>query len=497
MLKDTLRKILLRALIWTEKRHTPAVREKLPFWSREIHIPPLLIVSITVLMIFVLLLLETDPTAARILGIIMFLAASVMLFLEYFRKGSKELAGDNDAAMLLGLLAILSVITINIVKLTPWLSPMIVPISGMAVLAALLLNRHTAIILTITASFIFLLINEFRAEYMFFHILGSLVAILAQEKIKHRQDIIYAGLKVSLANIVSVISLTALGYMPAGSLADNLLWSIGNGLVLIMVVLIMLSPLEVFFSRITNIKLLELSDFNQPLLKRLIMEAPGTYHHSLTVASIAEQAGESVNANTLLLRVGAYYHDIGKLVKPEYFIENQIATGNPHDAISASMSGLVVISHIKEGVNLSRKHNLDKPIIDLIEQHHGTSLMYSLYQKSLEQGDKLSEDNFRYPGPMPKTRESAILMLADSCEAASRTLDEATPGKLKNLVEKIINNKFTDGQMADSPLTLSDLNKIAQSMVESLSSIYHARLEYESAEKAPQAKPKNKTNGNE
>jgi len=359
------------------------------------------------------------------------------------------------------------------------------PISGVALLTALLLNRQIAIILAFTMSLVCVLVNDFKFEFMYFHFLGSLSAILAQEQIKHRQDIIYVGIKTAVINIFSIIVITLIGYLKMSDLYMNLLWAVANGALLIAVVLLMLSPLELFFSRITNIKLLELSDFNQPLLKRLVMEAPGTYYHSVTVASIAEHAAESVNANALLVRVGAYYHDIGKLVKPDYFIENQIAAGNnPHDTVSPSMSGLIVISHIKEGVSIAKKYNLDQPIIDLIEQHHGNSLMHLLYQKAVERDEeKPSEDSFRYPGPKPRTRESAILMLADSCEAASRTVEDPNPSKLKNLVEKIINNRFTDGQLSDTPITLSDLNMIAQSIVESLSGIYHMRLEYDTGEK--------------
>jgi putative nucleotidyltransferase with HDIG domain len=475
-------------LLWTEKKQKPAVREKLPFWSREIHFSPSLIVIVSILLIFVMLLLEVGPSVSKILGLIIFLAIGLAGFLIYLKKEAPELVKDNDAMMLLGLIAVISVMVIESIKSIPTVSAFLIPISGMVVLTSLLLGRHIALILALTISFICVLVNEFKFEYMYFHFLSSLAAVLLQENIKHRQDIIHVGLKVALINIVSIAVLTLFTYLETSALSVNLLWAVANGILLIVVVLIMLTPSEVFFSRITNIKLLELADFNQPLLKRLVLEAPGTYHHSLTVASIAEHAGEYVNANTLLIRVGAYYHDIGKLVKPEYFIENQIAVGNPHDSISPSMSGLIVISHIKEGVNLARKYKLDKPIIDLVKQHHGSSLMYLLYQKALEQDKKLSEDNFRYPGPKPKTRESAILMLADSCEAASRTLEEATPSKLKNLVEKIMNNRFTDGQLSDSPLTLSDLNKIAQSIVESLSGIHHARIEYKSVEKLTPAK---------
>ena len=225
-----------------------------------------------------------------------------------------------------------------------------------------------------------------------------------------------------------------------------------------------------------------MADFNQPLLKKLMMAAPGTYHHSLMVASIAEQAAEAIGANTLLSRVGAIYHDIGKLSKPEYFIENQLASDNPHDSIPPSMSGLVVINHVKEGVAFAEKQNLDKPIIDLIKEHHGTSLIYMFYQKALLSIDDTEESRFRYPGPKPRTKESAILMLADACEASLRMLETPSSNRIKETVEKIINNKFTDGQLDEAPITLSDLHVIAGSMITTLTSIHHTRTEYEKSE---------------
>jgi putative nucleotidyltransferase with HDIG domain len=200
------------------------------------------------------------------------------------------------------------------------------------------------------------------------------------------------------------------------------------------------------------------------------------------MASLAEQAAAAITANSLLARVGAYYHDIGKLSKPDYFIENQQSTGNPHDPLTPSMSSLVVTSHVKDGIALAKQFNLDKAILDCIEQHHGTSLIHYFYHRALEQNADIEQDNFRYPGPKPQSKVAAILMIADAAEAASRTIEEPTPGRLQDMVEKVINNKFTDGQFAECPITLQDLSKIAESMVTTLSGIYHARIEYQTPE---------------
>jgi hypothetical protein len=250
----------------------------------------------------------------------------------------------------------------------------------------------------------------------------------------------------------------------------------------VLIILATLPLLEMLFSRTTNIKLVELSDFNSPLLKRLMVEAPGTYHHSLMTASLAEQAATAIGADSLLTRTGAYYHDIGKLKNPEYFIENQNKNENPHDNLSPSMSGLILISHVKDGVALARKYKIDEVIIDFIRQHHGTSLIQYFYYRALENSKDVNEQDFRYPGSKPTSKETAILMIADSIEAISRTIPDKNAGKLKELVEKVINNKFTDGQFSDCPITLKDLVKIADSMTTTLCGIYHARIEYKKAE---------------
>jgi putative nucleotidyltransferase with HDIG domain len=232
---------------------------------------------------------------------------------------------------------------------------------------------------------------------------------------------------------------------------------------------------------LTNFRLLELSDFNHPLLKRMVLEAPGTYHHSLIVSNLSEAAADAIGANTLLTRVGAYYHDIGKLDKPEYFTENQLAGGNVHDDIEPSMSRLVILNHVKEGVELGKKFKLNQAILDFIPQHHGTALMYYFYQKALEEAeepDSIKEENYRYPGPKPQTRETAIVMLADSVEGATRALDEHTPTRIADTVRKVINNKFIDGQLDECNLTLKEIELIAATFTRVLSAMYHGRIKY-------------------
>lgn len=234
----------------------------------------------------------------------------------------------------------------------------------------------------------------------------------------------------------------------------------------------------------TDLSLLELSDASHPLLRRLAQRAPGTYNHSINVASIAESAADAIGANGLLVRVGAYFHDIGKMFKPEYFIENQSAGINQHDSLQPAMSTLVIIAHVKDGADLARNHHLPKPIIDFILQHHGTTLVEYFYREAARRSEEdpnresVSDKDFRYPGPKPQTLEAAVLMLADTVESASRTLVDPTPARISNLVDAIAQKKVADGQFDECGLTFSQLHRVRQSLVKSLTAIYHARVKY-------------------
>jgi putative nucleotidyltransferase with HDIG domain len=273
----------------------------------------------------------------------------------------------------------------------------------------------------------------------------------------------------------------------------SLRWALMGGVFSALIALGLLPYLESFFSRLTNIKLLELTDVNHPLLKRMSLEAPGTYHHSLIMASLAQSAAESVGANGLLCRVGAYFHDIGKMVKPEYFVENQGALGNPHDPLPPSMSRLVIQSHVKEGLVLARQHRLDKAIADFIVMHHGTSRIEYFYRRAVERStglEEVGEDEYRYPGPKPHSRETAILMMADSVEASVRALENPTHQRIQDQVKKIINAKMEDGQFDEVPLTLSDIHKISDSFVNTLIGVYHSRIKYPEASEASAAEAK-------
>jgi len=319
---------------------------------------------------------------------------------------------------------------------------------------------------------------------------GSLTATLASRRIRKRTKLLNVGLLVGLVHATLVLGFE----LVSGDLASNgahlrqALLAFANGLGVGVLLTIGLPVIELVFNVATEIRLLELSDQEQPLLRSLVTHAPSTDNHSRRVALLAEAAAEAIGANSLLALVGSYYHDIGKMAKPNYFIENQVGNSSPHDRLRPSMSALIIGGHVKDGIELARDAKLPRAIIDLIAQHHGTSVIEFFYNRYLEEaGDKpdLDASFFRYPGPKPATKEAAIVLIADSVEAASRTLSEPVPSRIETLIHRITSAKLAGGQLDDSHLTLSELRRIEQSFFRVLCSMYHARIEYPSAATAP------------
>jgi len=352
------------------------------------------------------------------------------------------------------------------------------PFSLIPMLAAILFNDlETPLLITIASAVsIASLAGNYFSLAVLFLISGVLSSILVLG-VRRRIAVIRAGVIVGLIQAITLFFLDRfwLG-MPIRYLVLVL-----NSIISSIIVLGVLPVFEYLFGIMTNISLLELADFNHPLLQRMTMEAPGTYHHSLVVGNLSDAACRAVGANALLARIGAYYHDIGKIEKAEYFSENQMLEDNKHDALSPTMSKLVIMNHVKEGVELGKKYKLNPCLIDFIQQHHGKALVYYFYRRALEgieEDQEVKEEGFRYPGPKPNTKETAIVLLADSVEAATRALKDPTPGKIEEIVHKIINNKFIDGQLDECDLTLKDLEKISAVFIRILGGIYHSRVTY-------------------
>ncbi|WP_413578258.1 HD family phosphohydrolase [Bdellovibrio sp. HCB290] len=327
---------------------------------------------------------------------------------------------------------------------------------------------------------------DYNYALMLFSMIGGIAAARGVFNCKTRNDIYFAGVRTGVVNALVIAFVLTMTRFDQEGAAREILFAIPAGFIggiLSSLCAMMFIPLlESAFNYTTDVKLLELSNLNHPLLKDMIVKAPGTYHHSMMVGSMVEAAAEEIEANSLLGKVMCYYHDIGKMEHANYFIENQKPGNNPHDHISPFMSKTLLIAHVKDGVEMGVTYKLGKPIIDGIIQHHGTTLISYFYNKALdlkrEEDPEISDQDFRYPGPKPQFREAALCMLADSIEAAARSLDEPTPARLQNIVRNIVQRKFSDGQLDECNLTLKDISKVEAAFIRILLGIYHQRIDY-------------------
>jgi putative nucleotidyltransferase with HDIG domain len=354
-----------------------------------------------------------------------------------------------------------------------------------AILAAMFLGLEAGVgVACLGATFAALMVDDPFPLFIYFVIAG-LMGVWGVKSCRRRSALIQTGLFISLANMVLVITFKLLEFPFTGNdLLIGEAFALGGG-VLTGILALGLTPItESLFSYSSNIRLLELLNLDQPVLKELMLIAPGTYHHSMVVGQMVEAAAETIGANPMLAKAAAFYHDIGKIKKPVYFVENQTSGENKHEKLAPSMSSLILISHVKDGVDLARKHRLGENIADIIRQHHGTNLISYFFHKAKTQAAKPNQvkmEDYRYPGPRPQTKEAGLVLLADQVEAASRTLTDPTPARIQGMVQKIINNVFADGQLDECELTLKDLHHIARSFNKILSGIFHQRIQYPQA----------------
>lgn len=353
-----------------------------------------------------------------------------------------------------------------------------IPFSALPIFVTLLFNNlELSLLITLAISVSVASLSSFALPLLLLFLISGLVSSLLVIGARKRTTIIRAGLIAGVAQVITLIFVDGLWI----GRPERYLVLVLNGLLSSIIVLGVLPVFEYLFKTVTNISLLELADFHHPLLQRMVLEAPGTYHHSLIVGNLSESACQAVGANSLLARIGAYYHDIGKLQKPEYFSENQTVKGSMHDALAPSMSKLIIMNHVKEGAQMAKKYKLSPLLVNFIMQHHGSSLVFYFYRRALEtieEEQDVKEEGFRYPGPKPDTKETAVVLLADSVEAATRALKEPDPAKIAEVVHKVINNKFIDGQLDECDLTLKELEKISAVFIHILSGIYHSRAAY-------------------
>ncbi len=350
-----------------------------------------------------------------------------------------------------------------------------------AMLIAALLCPQTAVFVGVSLGLLTSVLVGSDLRFAILSIVSSLVAVQCVARIRNRADIVRAAVIVSAVNVATTVVAhgATMSTLPDG-IGAHALWStvVGSGSVLLFVFFAAL--LERMFRLTTHLTLLELSDHNNPLLRRLEMEAPGTYQHSIVVGNLSESAADAIGADSLFCRVASYYHDVGKIVRPHFFVENQVGESR-HSALSPSLSALIVTSHVKDGVELAEEHRLPPPIINIIREHHGTCLIKYFFHQAVTSGGEsvpALEYQFRYDGPRPQSKESGIIMLADSAEAASRTLQKPTPSRVRDLIERIVRDRLADGQLDECELTFRDLEKIIAAFTRSLSTRLHARVEY-------------------
>ncbi|HXB01248.1 MAG TPA: HDIG domain-containing protein [Opitutaceae bacterium] len=463
----------------------------------------------------------------QLFGRVLLVLAMVWASVIYIRIEDRETLQSNGR---LALLALVVIINLALVRLTYSLSglpyfiehdttasilPYTVPTAFAPIIVAILIDAGSGIFMALLVSIFASVIYGNRLDLLVLTFLASLVAIFSCRGLRKRSRVVRGAVLGGLVVAVFALLIGVVDQLRPLAVMEQMAAGLGTGLFTGVAIVGLLPVLEGLFKRTTDITLLELSDFNHPLLRLLQMEAPGTYHHSLIVAQLAENAANAIDANPLLARVCAQFHDVGKIGKPEYFSENQRNGFNPHETNNPSLSALIIKSHVKDGVDLALKHKLPKPVIDVIQQHHGTTLLRYFFERAKHEtrapfgsvtpfsaqekahaprrGDtiypissKVSEVTYRYDGPKPQFKESAVIMLADGVEAASRSLRKVTPQHLAELIEQIFRERIADGQLDEAPLTFEEMTKIKSSFNFTMLNMLHSRVAYPPGEGKPE-----------
>lgn len=409
---------------------------------------------------------------AMFVGIIMFLQYN------YIDRNYSEIFKNTKK---ITLISVINLMTLVFARTIGLVSPFLIPFACAPILLTLLINYKISIVISILNVIVISIATGFDAQVMMLGVISSILGATLLKKMQQRNELLYSTLYLSIVGVIITVST---GILISSNLREVLIKSgitfIG-GVLSGIFALGILPFLEGTFNEVTTLKLLELSNPNHPLLKKLLMEAPGTYHHSMLVANLAEMASEEVGANSVIVRIGSYYHDVGKTERPYFFGENQMGGENPHNHMTPNLSAKIIISHVKDGIELARKHNLPKVIQDIIGEHHGTTLVKYFYytmKNNSENPEAVKEEDYRYPGPIPNSKEAGIIMLADSVEAAVRSIKEPSEDKIKEMINNIISDKLSCGQLNDCNLTIKDIEKIKKCFLTALNGIYHHRIEY-------------------
>lgn len=409
---------------------------------------------------------------AMFVGIIMFLQYN------YIDRNYSEIFKNTKK---ITLISVINLMTLVFARTIGLVSPYLIPFACAPILLTLLINYKISIVISILNVIVISIATGFDAQVMMLGVISSILGATLLKKMQQRNELLYSTIYLSIVGVIITVST---GILISSNLREVLIKSgitfIG-GVLSGIFALGILPFLEGTFNEVTTLKLLELSNPNHPLLKKLLMEAPGTYHHSMLVANLAEMASEEVGANSVIVRIGSYYHDVGKTERPYFFGENQMGGENPHNHMTPNLSAKIIISHVKDGIELARKYNLPKVIQDIIGEHHGTTLVKYFYytmKNNSENPEEVKEEDYRYPGPIPNSKEAGIIMLADSVEAAVRSIKEPSEDKIKEMINNIISDKLSCGQLNDCNLTIKDIEKIKKCFLTALNGIYHHRIEY-------------------
>jgi len=423
------------------------------------------------------------------IGLLAFVFFMFVIFGTYLRFYCREVWEDSAKILLLGLLIsstlflgkVFTMLNISSRWETDALMGFLIPVPACAMLTAALFDHKVGLLATIFVSICAGVLGGGQLGYTLASLMGGIVGIYQVTKMGQRSKYVTAALYVGAAYAATVAAWGMMWSYTWEYIGIGVIMSLINGLLSAILTIGSLPFWEGAFGITTEVRLLELCNSNQPLLRQLMLDAPGTYQHSIIVGNLAEAAAEDVGANSLLVRVGAYYHDIGKVKRPYFFIENQVPGENPHDKLQPTLSTLIIASHPKEGVEMAAEYKLPEAVLEIIGQHHGTGLAGSFYQKAQDSGmEDVKEADFRYPGPKPQSMEAAIVLLADSVEAAIHSMEKPTKGQIDGKIREIIKAKFDDGQLSESPLTFKDLDTIASAFSRVLAGVSHSRISYPS-----------------
>ncbi|HPT83020.1 MAG TPA: HDIG domain-containing protein, partial [Limnochordia bacterium] len=442
-------------------------------------------------------LLRAGRDYGALAGRTLLVLAMVVLMGVYLHQNHRQVLDNLALLGLVGSVVVTVLLLGRLFSLLSWPQAVYLnPSALVGLLLTLLIEAKVGSMAAVITAVLLGAISGFSWPVGVFALVGGLTAVLSVSKVSQRGDLMRAGFIVGGVGflLMLVLGLAAKDF----NLIIHSYLGLISGVLASIVAIGVLPYLESAFKITSAIRLLELSNPNHPLLRRLMLEAPGTYHHSILVGNLAEAAAEAVGADGLLARVGAFYHDIGKLKRPYFFVENQVGKDNPHDKIAPSLSTLIVTSHVKDGLELAGEYKLPEVVTQFIAQHHGTDLVRFFYHRATEASDdnSVDEKDFRYPGPKPQGKEVAIVSLADAVEAAVRSLSKPTPGKIEGLVRKIIKDRLNSGELDESDLTFHDMDKIANAFVKVIMGMFHTRVEYPEKITKEEIEGKKGKNGN-